>query len=101
MQLFSLKIYLAPNLYIESQKQRQKLIPQKPYKSLNFMTNGLKAKILTLASGTHENFQLGVSQGCNQAKSVLGPHMSTNQQKNFIGMDISRFTICLLDYIHS
>ena len=36
----------------------------------------------------------GVAQGChlgNQAEFVVGPHMSTNQQKNFIGMYISRF----------
>ncbi len=33
----------------------------------------------------------------NQAEFVLGSLMNTNQQKNFIGMDISSFTIWLLD----
>ncbi len=35
-----------------------------------------------------------VAQSChlgNQAKLVLGPHMSTNQQKKFVGKNISRF----------
>ena len=41
-------------------------------------------KILLVAHGCH----LG-----NQAEYVLGPHVNINQQKNFIGMGISRFTI--------
>ena len=45
----------------------------------------------------------GVAQGChlgNQAGFVLGPHIhrSMKVQKNFIVLDISRFTIWLLDY---
>ena len=37
---------------------------------------------------------VGVAQGChpgNQVEFVIRPHMNAYQQKNFIGMDISRF----------
>ena len=37
---------------------------------------------------------LGVAQSCqpgNQVEFVTTPHMNAYQQKNFIGMDISRF----------
>ena len=58
-------------------------------------------KIIHLKSryfGRHLGFMqiTRIAQSChfgNQAKSDLGPYMSANQQKSFIGKNISRFSM--------
>ena len=96
MQIKDIKTNFIVKIISETASAYSKSLSMRYYTSLH--DTWFKSTFFNIANGGHFGFMqiTRIVQRCcygNQSKFVLGPHMSTNQQKNFIQENISRFSI--------